>query len=89
MTTTIKKRKARSPYQKYGKQPFQYHLSLKTWRTAVKERRERDAEVARRAHDAFLGNDLLRAFPPPPARADRPDRSHRHVPPSIWSGKVA
>ena len=49
-----KKRKARSPYQKYGKKPFPYHLSLKTWRTAIKEGRHRDADVARRAHDAFV-----------------------------------
>ena len=57
-----KKRKAASPYQKYGKSPFRYSTLYYQWRDAVKRNDTAAMRTLGRQHSIhFLGADEYEA----------------------------
>jgi hypothetical protein len=46
---------AQSPYQKYGKAPYQYSAHLRAWQNAKKAGHDRSADDAARAHENQFG----------------------------------
>lgn len=52
----IKKRKANSPYQKYGKVPFRYSELYYAWRRAIKDGKTSEARRLSEQHtERWLG----------------------------------
>jgi hypothetical protein len=68
MTETAK-RKAKSPYQRYGKIPFRYSDQYRRWRAAVIAHVDKAAIVeASFAHDRYLRERGLKADAPLPPK---------------------
>ncbi len=49
------KGEAKSPYQKYGKSPYQYSAHLRQWESAKKSGNDRAAEGHARDHERQFG----------------------------------
>jgi hypothetical protein len=58
---TQARKKARSPYQKYGKRPHRYSERYNAWRSATKEGRTQDAAYLAAAHSRGFGLRLLKS----------------------------
>jgi hypothetical protein len=52
-----KTNKAKSPYNKYGKRPYQYSELYQRWRTAMINRRENEARSLGQEHTARFMKD--------------------------------
>ena len=50
------KKKAKSPYQKYGKTPHRYSETFNQWQAAVKRQDQRAVNQLGREHTAKYGN---------------------------------
>jgi hypothetical protein len=56
-----KVKKAKSPYQKYGKSPFVYSETYRQWKAATKAGRKDEADRHARQHRARFGGSIEEA----------------------------